>query len=56
VFIDRLVLTLSLCQAFTEDRMSDQEIIDRVKDVMAGTQPLPDPKARVVAPAAVSAT
>jgi hypothetical protein len=49
-FIGHLMLTLSLCQAFTEDRTSDEEIVERVKGVIAGTQPLPDPSARVVAP------
>jgi hypothetical protein len=52
-FIGHLMLTLTLCQAFTEDRISDQEIIDRVKAVIAGTQALPDPKARVVEPSTV---
>jgi hypothetical protein len=49
-FIGHLMLTLSLLRAFTEDRISDEEIIARVQAVVDGSQPLPDARARVVSP------
>lgn len=53
-FIGHLMVTLTLCMAFTEDRMSDAEIVERVRGVIDGTQALPDAAARTVAPDAVS--
>jgi hypothetical protein len=46
-FIGHLMMTIRLCQAFTEDRMPDEEVVARVRGVVDGTQPLPDPRARI---------
>jgi hypothetical protein len=54
-FIGHLTMTIRLIQAFiANDGASDQEVISRVREVIAGTRELPDPRARVASPQSVS--